>query len=833
MSDLDAIAQLAAASGTMPPLPVETLLDEQNAGSRPGSDARCTEAAPSPHPSPHPPPAPPSAGPRSFTPSPRKPKPPPRTSSLTFRLLRVGLLLQRYRAASSIDLNRATVTSTSTASQYGPQEPGGGGGAAAAAAVPAAAAAPPPPPTSSPCIRATSRSLPTPVLAVSIGGSISLELAATEVLPSPTDSTGWGTTSPDGYSRWSLSAAPLSSSEGALSLASPPPRPPSHRKLPQCHPRQPQQRSGGVVGRVTATAIEAGTARAGVGVVVGGGCAICPASSVLGAGQLQPGSGGGGSAQPLAAVAAAAACDACGGGGGSGEQHLYGGQHVYDTAVGAQQVLQWLRAIGARPGCRLTVQMAEWCDSGSLQHRLQLPQRSSVLGRASAGSFYRPCPGAGSTGGSGAGAGAGCSCTSLEPAARGQYGTFQGCTALAGNGSPPSSATQSRLEGDAALWITHPAPAATVAVAVAAPSGPGSGPLSGSRQRRAGTATTAAAGAAPAVQPLSLLPLLPMGGGQVPGSLVRWAGRIAALRCSLQVAQALAHLHASGFYHSNLNPTSIGCCRVPAPAAGTGSSTAGAVAAPPPKPTSTAALLEQLIASTPLGQITCKLTALDVAPMTAAAAVVPPVSPTSTAEVTALAPSGGAAAATDGPQPAGTFACLKAAAEAVAATAAAPPGGGAAVSKPSLELSLNTAQWGAIAYVAPELVMPPTEEDVQTSDFSGAAAASAVAVADFGGAAAANAFSFGMILWQLLTCRTPHYELHPAQILVGRATGDLDLSLEWPEDTDEELRRLGEGCLDRDPVRRPSLAVAAAVLERVLERETADCREVLALHVHC
>ncbi|KAG2483412.1 hypothetical protein HYH03_017719 [Edaphochlamys debaryana] len=134
------------------------------------------------------------------------------------------------------------------------------------------------------------------------------------------------------------------------------------------------------------------------------------------------------------------------------------------------------------------------------------------------------------------------------------------------------------------------------------------------------------------------------------------------------------------------------------------------------------------------------------------------------------------------------------------------------------DLSKNTVTWGALAYAAPET-------------FAGMASGLPDGVGGCGhpeegagrpapsGAFAADVYSLGALLWQLVSGgRPPHYERHPAQILMGLLSGDLDLALEWPEDVDPELAELGRACMRREPDSRPSAQMVAAVLESVLER---------------
>ncbi|KAG2483405.1 hypothetical protein HYH03_017713 [Edaphochlamys debaryana] len=84
---------------------------------------------------------------------------------------------------------------------------------------------------------------------------------------------------------------------------------------------------------------------------------------------------------------------------------------------------------------------------------------------------------------------------------------------------------------------------------------------------------------------------------------------------------------------------------------------------------------------------------------------------------------------------------------------------------------------------------------------------------------AADVYSLGALLWQLVSGgRPPHYERHPAQILMGLLSGDLDLALKWPEDVDPELAELGRACMRREPDSRPSAQEVVDGLSAALSR---------------
>ncbi|KAG2483538.1 hypothetical protein HYH03_017592 [Edaphochlamys debaryana] len=154
-------------------------------------------------------------------------------------------------------------------------------------------------------------------------------------------------------------------------------------------------------------------------------------------------------------------------------------------------------------------------------------------------------------------------------------------------------------------------------------------------------------------------------------------------------------------------------------------------------------------------------------------------------------------------------------------------------------LARHTCAWPALAYMAPEAAaalagwaaagpgMAGAEEQAPPSGAAGGGPGSVEGATGPGspGAAAppvgpaADVYSLGALLWQLVSGgRPPHYERHPAQILMGLLSGDLDLALEWPEDVDPELAELGRACMRREPDSRPSAQEVVAALEGVLGR---------------
>ncbi|GIL77373.1 hypothetical protein Vretifemale_6836, partial [Volvox reticuliferus] len=92
-------------------------------------------------------------------------------------------------------------------------------------------------------------------------------------------------------------------------------------------------------------------------------------------------------------------------------------------------------------------------------------------------------------------------------------------------------------------------------------------------------------------------------------------------------------------------------------------------------------------------------------------------------------------------------------------------------------LPADTSRWGTLVYMAPEVLTGR------------------------GTLKQADVYSFGAILWYMCTGRPPHQELRPAQILVGLATSDLQLT--WPDWADPGVVRIGKACMDPDPSKRP------------------------------
>lgn len=75
-----------------------------------------------------------------------------------------------------------------------------------------------------------------------------------------------------------------------------------------------------------------------------------------------------------------------------------------------------------------------------------------------------------------------------------------------------------------------------------------------------------------------------------------------------------------------------------------------------------------------------------------------------------------------------------------------------------------------------------------------------------------DVYSYGVVLWELVTQKIPWDTLNPIQIIA--AVGFMDHRLEIPSNTDPQWASIIESCWDSDPQRRPSFQ---ELLERLQE----------------
>ncbi|KAG2453167.1 hypothetical protein HYH02_002491 [Chlamydomonas schloesseri] len=100
----------------------------------------------------------------------------------------------------------------------------------------------------------------------------------------------------------------------------------------------------------------------------------------------------------------------------------------------------------------------------------------------------------------------------------------------------------------------------------------------------------------------------------------------------------------------------------------------------------------------------------------------------------------------------------------------------------------------------------------RTEEYAGQAQYLAPECLDYEARLASDVFAFGVLLYEMAVGRKAYAEYQPAQILVGRMTGDLELH--WPPDAPAEVRALAERCMRQDPDARPSFREVVEELRR-------------------
>ncbi|PNW78788.1 hypothetical protein CHLRE_09g390171v5 [Chlamydomonas reinhardtii] len=100
----------------------------------------------------------------------------------------------------------------------------------------------------------------------------------------------------------------------------------------------------------------------------------------------------------------------------------------------------------------------------------------------------------------------------------------------------------------------------------------------------------------------------------------------------------------------------------------------------------------------------------------------------------------------------------------------------------------------------------------RTEEYAGQAQYLAPECLDYEARLASDVFAFGVLLYEMAVGCKAFAEYQPAQILVGRITGDLELH--WPAEAPAEVRALAERCMQLDPDVRPSFREVVEELRR-------------------